>query len=280
MFMVKDISKDVSEKNEFREDSSEKKEEVKKNEVKDGATVIKENSIEDKHDDVVQMAQSADYKNTNSEMVKNKDNYAGFWVRYAAGAIDGFIVMMITMPVLFIVGILFAVLESFLEGVIVKAVLDGVTVLIALGVGLVYYIMMTNKYQATLGKMAVGAKVESENNKKLELKSLAIREIIKLAVSSFLPLIHVIIAFTGKKQGLHDFAAKSVVVYTNSVERARGWVVGIVLGLQAIMVIFGIVLFLLIGVAVFSALENSDFSSDGASIESFFENLESVPDKF
>lgn len=266
MFMKKNTIK--KDKNGFKEEN------VKKNEDSNKSTIIKENNIKDEHDDAVQMAQLADYKNTNSNIDKNKNNYVGFWVRYAAITIDSIIVLMVTTPIVFIMGIFIAIINSYLDNVIVTMILNVVSYLISFSVGLIYYTMTTNYYQATFGKMAVGAKVEAENGKKLEIKSLIIREIIKSVTSIALPILHVIIAFTNKKQGLHDFAVKSVVVYADSTKRARKWVVGIVLALEAFVITFIIFIIILIAVVALNAIEKSDFDTDGMSVEKIIEDIE------
>ncbi len=256
MFIIKNISKEASEKSELGGGSSDKKEEIKKSKIDDRATIIKENNVEDKYNDAVQMAQSSDYQNVSHKINKDKDNYVGFWVRYVAYTIDGFIIGIIIILIFFVMGIIIAVIDSFSESIIVQIILNILPYLISFGVGLVYYVMTTNHYQATLGKMAVGVRVESENGKRLELKSLAMRETIKIVSSFFLPILHIIIAFTGKKQGLHDFAAYSVVVYVASIKRARGWVVGVVLGFQAFVIIFGILLISIVAVIAITAVNN------------------------
>jgi hypothetical protein len=104
---------------------------------------------------------------------------------------------------------------------------------------------MTNKYQATLGKMAVGIKVCDANTmQKASLGHIWMREFINRIFLStpilFMPLFDVVVAFTNKKQGLHDMAAKTVVVYKKSTKKMSGGVIAIIV-IIAIFVIIGII---------------------------------------
>jgi type II secretory pathway pseudopilin PulG len=73
---------------------------------------------------------------------------------------------------------------------------------------------MTNTKGATLGKMALGLKVQSVNGGKLSLGKIITRETIGKILSAIILLIGYMMAgFTQKKQALHDKLAGSVVVY-------------------------------------------------------------------
>ncbi|EKE25781.1 MAG: rdd [uncultured bacterium] len=141
--------------------------------------------------------------------------YAGFWVRFAAALVDGLILII---PVA-IANVIFAkTLGGQFAGTISMWA---------------YAIYMLNTRQATFGKMALGIKVISVDGKNATVGKLALREIVG-KILNFLTLYigFIMVAFTAKKQGLHDMIAGTVVVYDPARKR-RAWlvVVGIVFAL-------------------------------------------------
>lgn len=73
---------------------------------------------------------------------------------------------------------------------------------------------MLNTRQATLGKMALGLKVTAVDGGKPTIGRLALREILGRFVNAITLFIgYIIIAFTEKKQGLHDMMVDTVVIY-------------------------------------------------------------------
>lgn len=151
--------------------------------------------------------------------------YAGFWVRFAALMIDNII--------LFIVGLIFGFSIGFIFGM--------QSVFLTIGsyvIGWAYFIAMTHKYQATLGKKALGIKVQSVDSGNASLGKITLRETIGKIISGIIFGIgYIMVAFTGKKQALHDMIAKTVVVYKNPLEKNN---------VVAIIVI-GVIIFLIIG---------------------------------
>ncbi len=203
---------------------------------------------ESKKSDKIKTTQIVNEKE-NSLGKKYSNNYAGFWVRYVAFFIDSVVVALITIPVVVILGIFIAVISVTVDNAIINMILDRASYIVSLFVGLLYYILTTNHYQATLGKMAIGIKVESETGEKLSLKYIILRESLKAIQSMFLlHFLYAIVGFTDKKQALHDLASKSVVVYVDPIKRARKYIVGAVIGLQVTIasLIIAFILFLII----------------------------------
>jgi uncharacterized RDD family membrane protein YckC len=140
--------------------------------------------------------------------------YAGFWVRFAASLVDGLILIV---PSIIISAIFGKNIGYFMQYILMWT----------------YAIYMLSDRQATFGKMAVGIKVIAADGSDQRTGKLALREI----VGKFLNIItfgigYFMIAFTSKKQGLHDMIADTVVIYDSSKKR-RPWitVLGIVLAL-------------------------------------------------
>ena len=129
------------------------------------------------------------------EVAAAEMRYAGFWIRVLASIIDSVILIVPSAVVSANYG---KGLGAFMQYVLMWA----------------YAIYMLNTRQATLGKMAVGIKVISANGNNQTLEKLALREIIgKFLNMITLGIGYLMVAFTAKKQGLHDMIADTVVVY-------------------------------------------------------------------
>lgn len=206
--------------------------------------------------------------NAQEENVK-KDielRYSGFWVRWAARMIDGVVIWcimaVIAVPVFFLVSFasMFIGMNIFIQ--ILMAFLG-------LAITWTYYIIMTEKYQATVGKMAVGAKVVARDGQKLKMNNIILRETIGKFVSGLICNIgYLMAAFTRKKQGLHDFIGKSVVIYKDPQEGPNKTIVAVVyvlFGLFMFFVIFVFMMFfLLFGMVIFLGVdaENGESIND------------------
>ena len=129
--------------------------------------------------------------------VVSRVEYAGFWIRVVAAIIDGIIVGIVG-------GILRAVLDDNLAG------------LINVIVGLAYYAgMESSARQATFGKSLLGMKVTDLDGNRISFLRATGRYFAKI-ISAFILLIgFIMVAFTEKKQGLHDMIASTLVVKGN-----------------------------------------------------------------
>ena len=141
--------------------------------------------------------------------------YAGFWIRFVASLIDGlvlgiplfffqmFINLLILVPVM---GNQAQMNTANMTVVLVNGVLSTV-------VTVAYYALMESSLkQATLGKMVVGVKVVDENGGRLSLGRAILRYIGKF-LSAIFYIGYIMAAFTERKRALHDFIAKTYVVY-------------------------------------------------------------------
>ncbi len=115
---------------------------------------------------------------------------AGFWWRALAFWLDGMVVCLAT-------GLL-SLLGVGPLGIIV---------------GWLYYaVMETSRWQATLGKRAVGLIVVTENYETLTFARASGRYFGKILSAFILNIGFIMAAFTEKKQALHDIIAKTLVV--------------------------------------------------------------------
>lgn len=162
---------------------------------------------------------------TEAVMPTQAVEYAGFWARVAANLVDGLVL------------IIPAIILQIIFGKGALGTLIGYILVWS------YAIYMLNDRQATLGKMAVGLKVTTVDGGKPTLGKLALREI----VGKFLDVItigigYLMVAFTEKKQGLHDKLADTVVIY-DSARRRRKWLIAIapiIISVIFILIVFTI----------------------------------------
>ena len=124
--------------------------------------------------------------------------YAGFWKRFAATVID-FVIWMI-------LGFILAVL-----GVIEDAVRLGNIVGVLMG-WIYFAAFESSSKQATPGKMALGIKVTDLNGRRIGFGKATGRYIGRILSMVILFIGCIMIAFTEKKQGLHDKMAGCLVV--------------------------------------------------------------------
>jgi len=172
--------------------------------------------------------------------------YSGFWVRGAASFLDGLIVAILSVVVMIPLSMVIGLVTMFSDSIVINILGQFVSAVIGFAVVWGYYILMTHKFQATLGKMAVGVKVISEDGENLSFGNIAIREIIGKFISGFIMGIgYLMIAFTSKKQGLHDMIAKSVVVCKDATRGPNAVVV---------VLVYITIVFFMIGLAVVIAL--------------------------
>jgi uncharacterized RDD family membrane protein YckC len=132
--------------------------------------------------------------------------YAGFWTRFWAYLLDliviGSINRMIINPV-------FRALD-------VSLIEDGIFSPVSIATAIVFYlyfVLMTKYLGQTLGKMVFGLKVVELDGKGLTWGTVIFREWIGRFISATIMVLYVVVAFTKKKQGLHDLFADTTVIY-------------------------------------------------------------------
>jgi uncharacterized RDD family membrane protein YckC len=153
-------------------------------------------------------------------------NYAGFWKRFLAVIIDGILIgcvrWIIILPILGTMGIgVASELQSLdsddpstalpLIGTIMAMV--GISALISTAIWLLYYSFMeSSKYQASVGKLALGIIVTDTEGNKLDFSKAFVRNICKIISSMIMFIGYIMAGFTEKKQALHDIIASTLVV--------------------------------------------------------------------
>ncbi|MEX0791442.1 MAG: RDD family protein [Actinomycetota bacterium] len=133
-------------------------------------------------------------------------NYAGFWIRFGAFLIDAIILGIIGGIIGFIIGVA-------MGGDTDPVLAQGISGFIGFLIGVAYFVVMeSSERQGTLGKAALGLKVVDMEGGRIPAGQAAIRYFSKILSSLILLIGYVMIAFTPRKQGLHDIIAKTLVV--------------------------------------------------------------------
>ena len=133
-------------------------------------------------------------------------NFAGFWIRVLAYIID-------IIPLL-IIGVVLALLSG--DPIIEpdpSAPVYGISDLIGLVIGIAYFVgFESSAYQATPGKMALGLIVTDSDGRRISPMRAVGRYFAKILSGLILMIGFIMVAFTERKQGLHDMIASTLVV--------------------------------------------------------------------
>lgn len=147
--------------------------------------------------------------------------YVGFWWRFLAAIIDGIIMMVF----FYILSLVFGI--SMMGGSVDPAtgmpVINPVSYLLQFVIPIAYYgVMQASAMQATVGKMAIGAIVTDVQGNRLSYAKSFLREVCKIPAMMILLIGYIMIAFTARKQGLHDIMAGTLVVKKKMADQMVG----------------------------------------------------------
>jgi len=152
-------------------------------------------------------------------LVKEEISYtakaAGFWMRFWAFLLD-----------LLIIGAITGILVKPVFKVIGLSVNDStwyapISILSAV-VYFAYFVLMTKFFSQTLGKMVFGLKVVKDNGEKLDWMTVLFRELVGRFMSNmFFKIPYLIVIFTPRHKGVHDFVADTVVVHESVFEQVK-----------------------------------------------------------
>ena len=137
-------------------------------------------------------------------------NYAGFWKRFAAAVLDWLILFILVIilqeSVLMNAGLLLEDPYAFLELAIWSNIAATLTYWIY------HAAFESSSKQATLGQMALGIKVTDLNGRRIGFGKASGRFFGRMLSMAIFFIGCIMIAFTEKKQGLHDKMAGCLVV--------------------------------------------------------------------
>jgi uncharacterized RDD family membrane protein YckC len=130
--------------------------------------------------------------------------YAGFWRRVVAVIIDGLILSVVTVPLTLAVG----AGDTYAEA----ARSSAASSVSAVVTWLYYALMESSARQATLGKMALGIIVTDIEGRRIGFGKATGRHFAKILSALILGIGFLMVAFTQRKQGLHDILARTLVI--------------------------------------------------------------------
>jgi uncharacterized RDD family membrane protein YckC/type II secretory pathway pseudopilin PulG len=174
--------------------------------------------------------------------------YAGFWVRWIAGIIDGMILGVVNVLLGALIGVALANAPQ-------TTAVQAISSVVGLLASWIYHIAMTNTYQATLGKRLVGIMVMSTKGPALTLGQIIVRETVGKLLSTLTLFVGYLMAgVTAQKQALHDKMAGTVVIYKDPNKKTTAWVIVAVVACVFLFIalIAGILAFI-----VFASLGNA-----------------------
>jgi uncharacterized RDD family membrane protein YckC len=140
---------------------------------------------------------------------------AGFWIRFVAYLIDGFVLAIVASAIGLPTGLLGAAAGNGNDAASAFAI-GGTCIgwLLIVGIGIAYYVVFWAMWGATPGKMVLGLKVISTDGSNLTWGK-AILRWIGYVVSQIIPfeIGFIWAAFDSQKQAIHDKIAGTYVVY-------------------------------------------------------------------
>ncbi|MEM9085842.1 MAG: RDD family protein [Pseudomonadota bacterium] len=132
-------------------------------------------------------------------------DYAGFWMRVVAYFIDAIVLTLIMIPVTLLTG-------GSLYDTSAPTSLD-FSDFFGLIIGVGYFVGMEGSTkQATFGKMAMGLIVTDQQGGRISYARATGRYFGKILSGVILLIGYIMVAFTQRKQGLHDLLAGTLVV--------------------------------------------------------------------
>lgn len=152
-------------------------------------------------------------------------DYASFWQRFGAWVIDLLVLLVPSMIISYATGGIDAYMHM-LSQVQANADLTGALEeyaratsnanIAVIGLGFLYYTLFeASKWQATPGKMALRLRVTDLEGHRLSLGRAATRNVVRLfnLATGLIPFVcYIAVAWTQRKQGLHDMFARALVL--------------------------------------------------------------------
>jgi uncharacterized RDD family membrane protein YckC len=135
--------------------------------------------------------------------------YASGWRRCGAYVIDAVIFLVISFVSGAVLGFTFALASPATD----ERTVELVAQLAGIAVGWLYFAALeSSSRQATAGKQALGIVVTDEHGRRITFARATGRYFAKILSAITFGIGYLMIVFTGKKQGLHDKVARTLVV--------------------------------------------------------------------
>ena len=163
--------------------------------------------------------QSAVHQTSSSAASMGAVSYAGFWIRFAAGVIDAIILLPINLLLTFpganprLAGFLWTGGEPVTSQSEVVTVQIFACILVSIISWIYISELLSSPWQATVGMKACGLKITDESGNRISFGRATGRWFAMwLSGCPTLFIGFIMIAWTSKKQGLHDLIARTLVV--------------------------------------------------------------------
>ncbi|TQR33511.1 RDD family protein [Lysinibacillus sphaericus] len=131
---------------------------------------------------------------------------AGFWIRFWAFLLDGFVITAIG-------GILVNPIFYLMDWSLSESVWYAPISIISAILYYSYFVLMTKFFGQTLGKMIFGLRVMSLKHDKLTWSDVLFRDWIGRIINSIFMPLYILVGILPNNQGLHDFFADTTVVH-------------------------------------------------------------------
>jgi uncharacterized RDD family membrane protein YckC len=132
--------------------------------------------------------------------------YGGFWIRFVAYVIDAILLSLVFWALAAVVGVNPMDIEN-------ASGFNPMLNLTSLVVGWLYFALMESSERgATVGKMAMGLRVVTNDGQRLSFPNATGRYFAKIVSAVILCIGFIMIAFTDRKRGLHDMIASTLVI--------------------------------------------------------------------
>jgi uncharacterized RDD family membrane protein YckC len=138
--------------------------------------------------------------------------YAGFWIRVLAYLIDCLVMMAVSCPVGILLGV--GVVATGADQNSDSAILtNGFSNVISILIGWLYSSLLeSSSWQGTVGKKVLGLKVTDLDGDRISFGRATGRYFAQILSGMICFIGFIMVAFTEKKQGLHDIVAGTLVV--------------------------------------------------------------------
>ena len=138
--------------------------------------------------------------------------YGGFWIRLVAYIIDAILISLVLGVVMSIFGIKYMDMDMDMDDM---SQIDPTVNSLSLAVAWLYFTLMESSERgATVGKMAMGLRVVSNDGKRISFLNATGRYFAKILSAIIFCIGYIMIAFTDRKRGLHDMIASTLVIKT------------------------------------------------------------------
>ncbi len=144
-------------------------------------------------------------------------HYAGFWRRFIAAVLDQIILLVGRAFIYGAIGlIIYAMLFVFdarSQIEMVFRIYAGILALVDFWITWIYFAAMeSSSLQGSLGKLALGIRVSNMDLKPVTFEQATVRYFSKIISSLTIGVGYLLCAYSSKKQALHDFVGKTVLV--------------------------------------------------------------------